>query len=113
MRAALGLAVGFGLAALLAVGPAGAQRQDYGITVVNGTGAAIEYFYYSECRTNDWRSDRLGANEVIQPGASRYFDMYDGITDCCRDMRAKFANGSARERMGVNVCSEAQWVVRP
>lgn len=107
---ALGLMVGVGL---ITVGPAGAQQRDYGITVVNGTGAAIEIINFSECRSNNWRGDRLGPNEVIPPGASRYFDMYDGIGDCCRDMRAKFANGAARERMGVNVCSESQWIVRP
>jgi len=55
---------------------------------------------------------RLGATEVIGAGASRVFDMYDGIRDCCRDLKAKFSNGVARERMNVNVCRESEWVVR-
>lgn len=110
---ALALWAALGLGAVAAIAPAAAQREDYGITVINGTGATIEYFNYSECRSNDWRGDRLGANEVIRPGASRHFDMYDGIRECCRDMRAKFTNGATRERMGVNVCSESEWIVRP
>lgn len=101
-----------GLLALAIAGPALAQGRDYGITVVNGTGTTIEYFQYSSCGTDSWLGDRLGGNEVISPGASRHFDMYDGIRSCCRDMRAKFVNGATRSRMKVDVCSESQWVVR-
>jgi len=96
--------------ALVAISPASAQ--DYRMAIINGTNTDIEYFYYSECSTNNWLGDRLGANEVISPGAQRVFDMYDGIRDCCRDMRAKLANGAARERMNVNVCRESEWYVR-
>ena len=97
-------------AVLAATSPTSAQ--DYGIVVVNGTSTPIEFFYFSECRMNDWLRDRLGANEVIRPGQSRHFDMYDGVRDCCRDMRAKFTNGAVRDRMGVDVCRESEWVVR-
>ena len=101
---------GAGLAALLAVAPATAQ--DYGMTIINGTNTTIEFFYFSECSHNDWLRDRLGNNEVIRPGQRRHFDMYDGVRDCCRDMRAKFTNGATRDKMNVNVCREAEWVVR-
>ena len=106
-----GFFAGLTLAAIFSINHAAAQ-QDYRIGVINGTNVAIEYFHYSGCRTNDWLGDRLGSNEVINPGASRVFDMYDGIGDCCRDMQAKFSNGVVRERMGVNVCRESEWVVR-
>lgn len=100
------------VAALAVAGAAVAQRRDYTITVLNATGGMIEYFYYSECRTDSWHGDRLGRSEVIAPGARRMFDMYDNIADCCRDMRAKFSNGATRHWMGVNVCRESAWIVR-
>jgi hypothetical protein len=104
------LSIGLAVAALFPIGSAAAQ--DYRMVVTNGTNLPIEYFYYSECRMNNWLGDRLGSNEVISPGGSRVFDMFDSIRDCCRDMRAKFTNGQTREKMNVNVCREADWVVR-
>lgn len=103
---------GLVLAAFVSISSAGAQQQDYRMAVINGSNVPIETFQFSECSSNDWRADRLGATEVIGAGASRVFDMYDGIRDCCRDLKAKFSNGAARERMNVNVCREAEWVVR-
>jgi len=108
-----GLMGGIGLAALaVPAGSALAQQRQYPFTVVNQTGAPIEYFYFSACGANDWRSDRLGPREVIAKGARRRFDMYDGIADCCRDMRATLATGAARQKIGVDVCRETQWIVR-
>src|SRR5262245_23705288 len=103
---------GLGLAALLVAGPAAAQQRDYGITVVNGTGVPIEFFPFSSVRAINWFNDRLGSNEVIQPGGSRYFNMYDAVRHCCRDMKATFANKAFRTWMNVDVCSVSQWVVQ-
>ena len=100
------------LAAFVSISPAAAQQQDYRMAVINGSNTPIETFQFSECSSNDWRADRLGATEVIGAGASRVFDMYDGIRDCCRDLKAKFSNGVARERMNVNVCRESEWMGR-
>jgi len=108
----LGGFAGLVLAAFVSISSAAAQQQDYRMAVINGSNVPIETFQFSECSSNDWRADRLGATEVIGAGASRVFDMYDGIRDCCRDLKAKFSNGAARERMNVNVCREAEWVVR-
>ena len=94
---------------MIALAPAEAQM-NYGVTVYNNTGTAIEFIRFTACRA-PWGPDRLGRTEVIAPGASRHFDMYIGIPDCCRDMRAEFANGAVRERMGVNVCREGRWEV--
>jgi hypothetical protein len=107
----IGIFGGLALAALVCIGPAAAQ-QDYRMAVINGTSVPIEVLQYSECSSNDWRADRLGSTEVIGPGASKVFDMYDGIRDCCRDMKAKLSNGAARERMNVDVCRESEWTVR-
>jgi hypothetical protein len=103
---------GVALAAALFTGVKSASAQDYGINIINDTGTTIEYFYYSACRDNNWGPDRLGRQEVIRDRQSRFFDMHDGIRNCCRDMRAKLVNGATRQRMGVDVCSESQWVVR-
>jgi hypothetical protein len=94
------------------LGPALAQQRQYPFTVVNEADAPIEYFYFSACGANDWRSDRLGPREIIREGARRRFDMYDGVADCCRDMRATLATGAARQKLGVDVCRESQWIVR-
>lgn len=107
LRALAGLA----LAGFVWASPAAAQ-QDYRMQIINGSNTAIEFFYFSECSANNWLNDRLGSNEVIGPGQSKVFNMYDGIPDCCRDMRAKFSNGVTREQMGVNVCRASEWVVR-
>ena len=106
------MVAGIGLAAFALASPATAQQRDYGINIINDTGTTIEYFYYSACRDNNWGPDRLGSQEVIRDRQSRFMDMYDGIRGCCRDMRAKLTNGAARQRMGVDVCVEHQWVVR-
>ena len=100
------------LAAALFTGVKSASAQDYGINIINDTGTTIEYFYYSACRDTNWGPDRLGRQEVIRDRQSRFFDMHDGIRNCCRDMRAKLVNGATRQRMGVDVCSETQWLVR-
>ena len=100
------------LAALFGYGPAEAQRRDYRVTVTNDTDVPLEYFYFSECGTNNWGKDRLGAREVIAPSGRRLFDMYDGINDCCRDMRAMFTTGATRQRLGVDVCRGGEWVIR-
>lgn len=99
-----------GLAALIALGPAQAQQQDYGITVYNRTNTPIEYFRFTTCGA-PWGPDRLGANEVIQSRSSRHFDMFIGIRECCRDMRAEFVNGAVRERFDVDVCIESKWEI--
>src|ERR1041384_6937640 len=104
--------VGAGLAILALRAPVAAQTNDYGLNVINDTEATIEYFYFSACRDPNWGEDRLGRTEVIRPGASRFISMHDGIPSCCRDMRVKFDGGQTRQRMGVNVCTEWQWVVK-
>lgn len=108
--------LGLGLCVLLTapgvVDHAAAQRQDYRVTVTNGANDAVEYFYFSECSINNWGKDRLGSKEVILPGARRRFDMYEGNADCCRDMRAILATGATRQRLGVDICRDREWVVR-
>ena len=111
-RSVLYFFAGVGLAALVTLGPAAAQQREYRFVVINDADAAIEYFYFSACGANDWRSDRLGAREVIERGARRQFDTYDGIRDCCRDMRVKLVTGAARQKLGVDVCRASEWVVR-
>jgi hypothetical protein len=98
--------------ALHGLGPADAQRRDYRVVVTNATDVALEYFYFSGCGTNNWGRDRLGTREVIASGARRLFDMHDGNSDCCRDMRAVFITGATRQRLGVDVCKVSEWVVR-
>lgn len=84
----------------------------YRVTILNSTDAPVEYFYFSACGINKWGQDRLGRREIVQPGGKRVFDMRDGMADCCRDMRATLATGASRQRLGVDVCREREWIVR-
>jgi hypothetical protein len=97
------------LGALAVLAPASAQT-GYGVTVYNNTGTTIQVIRFTACRA-PWGPDRLGSTEFILPGGSRHFDMHIGISDCCRDMRAEFANGAVRERMDVDVCRQSRWEV--
>lgn len=99
--------------ALLAAGtPAAALRNNYGVNIVNGTGMTIQSFHFSACKDPNWGEDRLGSNEVIAAGASRFFDMHDGIAQCCRDMLARLDNGAAKQRKSANVCEIYEWEVK-
>ena len=99
--------------ALLALGaPAAALRNNYGVNIVNGTGITIQSFHFSACKDPNWGEDRLGATEVIAAGASRFFDMHDGVAECCRDMLARLDNGVAKQRKSVNVCEIYEWEVK-
>ena len=107
----LGL-LGFGLGLLALGAPAAALRNNHGINIVNGTGMTIQSFHFSSCKDPNWGDDRLGANEVIAAGASRFFDMHDGVAECCRDMLARLDNGAAKQRKSVNVCEIYEWEVK-
>ena len=106
------LIAGLCLAALGLAGPAAALLNDYGINIINETEAPIQAIHFSSCRDQNWGDDRLGANEVIAPKASRFFNMHDGIADCCRDVLARFANGVQKQRKALNVCQVYEWEVR-
>jgi hypothetical protein len=104
-----------GLSLLLAGLPCHAfadTPRDFRVTVLNSTDAPLEYFYFSACGTNKWGQDRLGKREVVHPGGKRTFDMRDGGTECCRDMRVTLSTGASRQKLGVDVCREREWIVR-
>lgn len=86
--------------------------RDYRVTVLNSTDAAVDYFYFSACGVNKWGQDRLGKREVIQPGGKRIFDTRIGTADCCRDMRVTLSTGASRQKLGIDVCREREWIVR-
>ncbi len=107
----LGL-IGFGLGLLALGAPPSALRNNYGVNIVNSTGISIQSFHFSACKDPNWGEDRLGSTEIIAPGASRFFDMHDGVAECCRDMLARLDNGAAKQRKSVNVCEVYEWEVR-
>jgi hypothetical protein len=96
----------------LAVWPAAAQQKDQRILVTNGANNPIQYFYFAACGAGEWGKDRLGAKEVIQPGAKRVFTTKVAGSDCCHDMRARMATGGSFQKLAVDVCREPEWVVR-
>jgi hypothetical protein len=88
---------------------AAAERQ---LTVVNETDAAIEYFYAEACLGGGWGADRLGPDEVIEPGGRRLFMLSARGDGCCYDFRAKLITGASRQKHNVDLCRESEWVVR-
>jgi len=106
------LIAGLCLAALGLAGPASALLNDHGINIINESNAPIQAIHFSSCKDQNWGDDRLGANEVIAPKASRFFNMHDGIPDCCRDVLARFANGVQKQRKALNACQVYEWVVQ-
>jgi hypothetical protein len=99
------------LAAALAASPATAQHNEHRFTVTNGTDVAIEYFYVASCGAGAWGKDRLGAKEIIKPGARKQFGIRGSNDDCCQDMRAKLQTGASRQKLNADVCRESEWVV--
>jgi hypothetical protein len=101
-----------GLACIAAVWPASAQQKDQRIVVTNAADSPIEFFYFAACGAGEWGKDRLGAKEIIQPGAKRQFTTRVTAGDCCHDMRAKMATGASFQKLAVDVCRDPEWVVR-
>ena len=105
-------ALAAGVVCTLALYPATAQQKDQRFVVTNGSDNPIEYFYFAACGSGDWGKDRLGAKEVIQPGAKRQFVTRVTGSECCHDMRAKMASGGSHQKLAVDVCQNPEWVVR-
>lgn len=99
------------LAAIGLAGPVYALLNDHGVNIINETDAPIQAIHFSSCKDDKWGPDRLGANEVIPPKTGRFFNMQDGLTDCCRDVLARFANGAQKQRKALNACQVYEWVV--
>jgi hypothetical protein len=101
-----------GIACTLAQWPAAAQQRDQRIVITNGADNPIEYLYFAACGAGEWGKDRLGAKEVIQPGAKRQFTTRVTGSDCCHDLRVKMATGGSHQKLAVDVCQTPEWVVR-
>ncbi len=80
--------------------------------MINGTDIAIEYFYFASCGGGEWGRDRLGAKEIIKPGARKVFSSKGGNDDCCQDMRAKLQTGASRQKLNADICRETEWLVK-
>ncbi len=52
------------------------------VRIVNDTdGYAIYYVYISPASSDSWGKDRMGENEILEPGDSRAFSVQDGMYD--------------------------------
>ena len=82
-----------------------------GFTVINAGTDTVFHVFASRCEDGNWGNDRLGSNEVINPGQRRTLSLYDGTGPCCFDLRARFKNGAKRDFMKVDVCRLTHWTV--
>jgi hypothetical protein len=89
-----------------------AQPIERRITVINSTDTAIEYVYVAACGAGAWGKDRLGAKEIVPPGAKRLFSIPGTIDVCCHDLRVKLQTGASRQKLEADLCREPEWVVR-
>lgn len=105
---ALGFALGAAAPALAQKVAPGQQAPAPGGTpafrMENSTSNIVNNVFASPTSTNSWGNDRLGANEVIQAGASRDFQLPPG--ECVYDIRVVYQGGVAEERRRLNVCTE-------
>lgn len=84
--------------------PGAAPGGNPGFRLENSTSNIVNNVYASLTSQNSWGNDRLGANEVIQAGGSRDFQLPPG--DCMYDIRVVYQGGVAEERRRVNACTE-------
>lgn len=106
------VAASIALACLPLFGPASAQQKDQRITVTNGSDVPIEFLYFAACGASEWGKDRLGKNELIEPGQKRQFKTSITGNDCCHDFRAKMTSAATFQKLAVDVCNQPEWVVK-
>lgn len=79
------------------------------IRLENSTSNIVNNVFASLTSQNSWGQDRLGANEVIQAGGNRQFQLPPG--DCMYDIRVVYQGGVAEERRRVNACTDGNVVL--
>lgn len=79
------------------------------IRMENSTSNIVNNVFASLTSQNSWGQDRLGANEVIQAGGSREFQLPPG--DCMYDVRVVYQGGVAEERRRINACTDGNVVL--
>ncbi len=82
--------------------------QDRRVRIHNQTGWTMTGFQASDAGAEDWREDLLGPG-ALAAGASVTMNIDHGSGACVHDFRARFANGQALIRSGVNVCRIADY----
>lgn len=82
--------------------------QDRRVRIHNQTGWTMTHFHASESHLEDWRGDLLQGG-FLPAGSSVAMNIDDGSGSCLYDFRARFSNGQALTRSGVNVCRIADY----
>lgn len=92
--------------------PQTTQRDNFDrrVRIVNDSGQRISLIYGSPVSQQTWGNDRIPTT-VLQEGGSLVVDFNDNNGECSYDLRAVFADGSSRERRGVNICQVGEWRV--
>ena len=80
-------------------------------TFVNGSGEPIREVYVSLTSDRNWGRDRLGAHQILPPGASMPIGLPRGDV-CTVDMRIVFMDGRVMEQRNVETCSIREFAWR-
>jgi len=95
------------LLSVAASAPAFAQC-DTRFTITNRSSSVVNELYFGRTTNPNWGQDRLGSN-VLPSGGSLDFRPSPGGA---YDFRIVFANGQARERRNVDLCSVGTIIVQ-
>jgi hypothetical protein len=91
--------------------PMTAAALDRTIVIQNDGDEILDRFHATACTVTAWGVDLLG-NASIDRGKRKVFDLADGTTNCCFDLRVVYRGGTQRTWTNVNVCSVSSWAVK-
>ena len=76
------------------------------VSLVNKSGQAILFLYWSNTEAEGWGDDKLGSNNVLMGGNSLEVTVDDGSGACEFDFKAELADDQEVVLAAVNVCEE-------
>lgn len=85
-------------------GRSGGDGNDRNISIINQTGEALNFIYWSNSATLEWGDDKLGDAYTLAEGQQWNVNVIDGSNACLFDFRAVTAGAREIELTRINVC---------
>ena len=80
------------------------------VRIVNNSDQLITHLQGSPTNQQEWGEDRIPTT-TLAAGSSVIVDFDDNNEQCRYDLRARFQDGTFRERRDVNICEVAEWII--
>ncbi|MFU7527772.1 hypothetical protein [Qipengyuania sp. ASV99] len=74
------------------------------IAILNQTGEALDFIYWSNSATLEWGADRLGDSYTLARGQQWNVNVSDGSSACLFDFKAVTASAREIQMTSINVC---------